>query len=85
MKEAIAAARKGPIKAGDAARQEFPATSPDSPLEESLHLVAEGNIPVAVVDEEQRLLGVITRRALLQAMQSNHGAAGTGNLRNAEH
>ena len=71
MKEAIAAARKGPIKVEEAARQDFPSTSPDSPLEESLPFVAGGNIPVAVVDEEKHLLGIITRAALIQAMQTS--------------
>ncbi len=73
MKEAISADRKGPTKAEDVVREEFPSTFPDTPLEDSLHLVAEGNIPVAVVDEEQRLLGIITRQALIMAMQSDSG------------
>ncbi len=73
MKEAIAAARKGTVKAGDIAQQDFPSTAPEAALEESLHLVAEGNIPVAVLDEQQRLLGVITRQALIMAMQSDNG------------
>jgi len=76
MKQAITAARKGPVRAGEMAQQEFPSTSPDTPLEESLHLVAEGNIPVAVLDDEQRLLGVITRPALIQAMQSSDSNGG---------
>ena len=73
MKEAIAAARKGTVKAGDIPQQDFPSTAPEAALEESLHLVAEGNIPVAVLDEQQRLLGVITRQALIMAMQSDNG------------
>lgn len=73
MKEAISADRKGPSKVEDVVREEFPSTSPDTPLDEILHMVAEGNIPVAVVDEEQRLLGVITRAALIQAMQADNG------------
>jgi len=36
-------------------------------------LFAEGNIPVAVLDEEQHLLGVVTRSALIGAMQSGNG------------
>jgi glycine betaine/proline transport system ATP-binding protein len=75
MKDAIQAARTGPIKVGEATREEFPSTSPDAPLEESLHLVAEGNIPVAVLDDERHLLGVITRSALIRAMQADNGAA----------
>jgi len=45
-------------------------------VEQILPLVAEGNIPVAVLDEEQRLLGVITRPALIQAMYSGNDVAG---------
>jgi ABC-type proline/glycine betaine transport system ATPase subunit len=78
MKEAIAADRGGLKKAGEAARQEFPSTHLDSPLEESLHLVAEGNIPVAVLDEEQNLWGIITRQALIQAMQSDYSENSNG-------
>jgi len=77
MKEAISGDRKGLSKVGDVAREEFPSTSPDTPLGEILHLVAEGNIPVAVLDEEQRLLGIITRTALIQAMQSGNGPTGS--------
>jgi len=65
--------RNGVTKPEEVAQQEFPSTSPDTPVEQVLPLVAEGNIPVAVVDEEQRLLGVITRSALIQAMQSDNG------------
>jgi len=72
MKEAITAARKGTVKAGDIAQQDFPSTAPEAALEESLHLVAEGNIPVAVLDEQQRLLGVISRQALIAAMHSDN-------------
>ncbi len=78
MKDAITADRKGSTKTEEAVRSEFPATSPDSPLEESLHMVAEGNIPVAVMDEEQHLLGIITRSVLIQAIQSNGGANNEG-------
>lgn len=72
MKEAIAIARKGPSQAGDVARQDFPQTSPDTPLDDILHLVAEGNIPVAVVDEDRRLLGMVTRTELIRALQSDN-------------
>jgi glycine betaine/proline transport system ATP-binding protein len=78
MKEAISADRGGLKIAGEAARQEFPSTHLNSPLEESLHLVAEGNIPVAVLDEEQNLWGIITRQALIKAMQSDYGESSNG-------
>ncbi len=55
------------------AQQEYPSTSPDTPVEQVLPLVAEGNLPVAVLDEERRLLGVVTRSALIEAMQLGNG------------
>jgi glycine betaine/proline transport system ATP-binding protein len=75
MKDAIQAVRAGTVKAVDAAREEFPFTTPDAPLEESLHLVAESNIPVAVLDDERQLLGVITRPTLIRAMHTDNGSA----------
>ena len=74
MEQAITAARKGLTKAGKAAQQGFPFTSPDTPVEQCLHMVAEGNVPVAVLDEEQRLLGVVTRPALIYTVYSGDRA-----------
>ncbi len=74
MEQAITAARNGLTKAEEAAQQGFPFTSPDTPVEQCLHLVAEGNVPVAVLDEEQRLLGVVTRPALIHTVYSGDQA-----------
>ncbi len=68
MEQAVAEKDNGSIKAGEIANQEFPATSPDTPLEQCLQLVAEGDTPVAVMDKKRRLLGVITRPVLLKAI-----------------
>jgi len=73
MEQAIASVRSGVTKAEEVAQQEFPSTSPETPAEQILHLVAEGNVPVAVLDEKKHLLGVVTRSALIQAMQSDNG------------
>ena len=70
MEQAIASARNGVTKAEEVAQPEFTSTSPETPSEQVLPLVAEGNIPVAVLDEEQHLLGVVSRSALIDAMQS---------------
>ena len=71
LEDARAAVGKGLSKAGEAARSEFTSTSPDVTLERCLSLVTEeSNIPVAVLDDERRLLGVITRPALFEAIQS---------------
>ena len=74
MEQAITAARNGLTKAEEAAQQGFPFTSPDTPVEQCLHLVAEGNVPVAVLDKEQRLLGVVTRPALIHTVYSGDQA-----------
>ena len=74
MEQAITAARNGLSKAEEAAQQGFPFTSPDTPVEQCLHLVADGNVPVAVLDKEQRLLGVVTRPALIHAMYAGDRA-----------
>ena len=73
MEQATATlARKKLTKAGEVAQKEFPSTSPDTPVEQILSLVAEGNIPVAVLDEKQHLLGIISRKALIQSMQAGN-------------
>lgn len=77
INEAIDAARGGSVKLEEIAQQEFPTTSPNSPLEEILHLMADTDLPVAVVDEEKRLLGVITRQALLRAIRYEQPKNGT--------
>jgi glycine betaine/proline transport system ATP-binding protein len=64
------------IKIGEVASRELPTTSPDAPLEQCLSLVAEDDTPVAVLDEEQHLVGVVTRPVLLRSMQTNGGDNG---------
>jgi len=76
LKEAIAAKDNGSVKTGEIASREFPTTSPNAPLEQCLSLVAEDDRPVAVLDEEQHLMGVVTRQALLKSMQVNGGDNG---------
>lgn len=71
LEQALSASQDGLIRAGELARQDFPTTSPDTPLERCLSLVAKEDFPVAVVDAERRLLGVITRANLLRALQSD--------------
>ena len=69
INQALEAVKRGPGKLEEIAQKEFPSTSPDSPLEDSLHFIAEGDIPVAVLDERRHLLGVITRKALISVMK----------------
>jgi len=69
IEQATAVSENGSTKIGEIASREFPTISPDAPLEQCLPLAAEGDMPVAVLDERQRLIGVITRQALLKAVQ----------------
>ena len=69
MDRALEAIKKGSSKLEEITQEEVPSTSPESPLEESLPFIAEGEIPVAVLDERRHLLGVITRKALISAMK----------------
>lgn len=69
LERAKAAVREGLTRIGEIAQKEFPSTSPDTPVEQILSLVAEGNVPVAVLDKRKHLLGIITRPALIRAMQ----------------
>jgi glycine betaine/proline transport system ATP-binding protein len=71
MEQAVAGAQNGLSRAGEVAQPEFSSVSPDALLEECLQLVAEDETPVAVLDEEQHLLGIITRLALLQAIRTD--------------
>jgi len=69
MEKALEAVKNGSGKLEEIVQEEFTSTSPDSPLEESLPFIAEGDIPVAVLDERRHLLGVITRKGLIGAMK----------------
>ncbi len=74
--QAMDARENGSIKTGEAASREFPTTSPETPLEQCLPLVADGDAPVAVLDEKRCLVGILTRSALLKAVQSSGASNG---------
>jgi len=76
LKQAIDARDDGLTKTGEVASREFPTTSPDAPLEQCLSLVAENDTPVAVLDNKQHLVGIVTRPALLKAVQTSGGNNG---------
>lgn len=61
--------------------REVEKVSPDVLLGELFDVVSSAKIPVAVVDERQRLLGIIIRGAVLSALSGNtsdEAGAGTG-------
>ena len=73
MEQAEVSLSSGLKKVGEAAQQEFTSASPNTPLEQCLPLVADDDTPMAVLDEENRLLGVVSRPALIAAMQLGNG------------
>lgn len=64
-----------PRQAGDAMRKDTPTVSPDTPLEQVIKLLGNSAIErVAVVDDQGRLLGLISDRAMLEAFSEHkHG------------
>src|SRR5690606_11856615 len=58
---------------------ETPRVSPDTPLHDLLGLAAEHTLPLPVVDEEGRLLGVLPRAVVLGALSGNTNGHGSGN------
>lgn len=76
MEQAISAARNGTSKAGEIVQPGAASTLSGTPVEQCLNMVADGNVPIAVLDEEQHLLGVITRPTLINAMHSGDDTNG---------
>jgi glycine betaine/proline transport system ATP-binding protein len=72
MEQAIKAASSDSANVEEFIQDEVSSVSGDTMTEDCLHMVAEGNIPVAVVDEEQHLLGVVSRQALIKAMYTSN-------------
>ena len=61
----------GATRAEEATQEEYASTHPDTTLEQCLPLVADDDIPLAVLDKRKRLLGIVTRPRLIEAMQSD--------------
>jgi len=64
------AQKKGATRVGEAADVNASSVLPQTPLDDCLPLVAHHNTPLAVVDEEGHLVGVISRPRLIDAMQT---------------
>ncbi len=73
MERAEESLRSGATTVGEATQPEYPSCSPHTSLDQCLPLVAEDDTPMAVLDEDNRLLGVATRLALIDAMQLGNG------------
>jgi len=72
MEEATESVQNEVTRTGDAVKEEYNSISPDTPVEQCLSIAAN-DIPVVVLDDDKHLLGVITRQALIAAMQSDNG------------
>ena len=75
LEDAEAALQSGMSRARDVEHREFLSASLDTPLDQCLPMVTDDDIPLAILDERSRLLGVITRSVLVQGMQSTNGNA----------
>jgi glycine betaine/proline transport system ATP-binding protein len=71
----------GSVKASEALDPESPTALPDSTLEYCLQLVAESDIPVAILDETRHLQGMVTRTAIIQASGGNGSQNGANGKR----
>ena len=68
--QAEASIEDGLQKVDDILQTDFPQASSDTTLNECLPLIAEGEIPLLILDDSRHLLGIITRKDLIEAMQS---------------
>jgi glycine betaine/proline transport system ATP-binding protein len=71
--QAEASLEEGLKKVDDIMQTEFPHTSSDTSLSECLPLIADSEIPLLILDDSKHLLGVVTRKDLIDAMQSDSG------------
>ncbi|MDS1271578.1 glycine betaine/L-proline ABC transporter ATP-binding protein [Lipingzhangella sp. LS1_29] len=69
------AVRTGVTKLDNLVNDDVEQVSPETPLAELFHQAAETPYPLAVVDDEKRLVGVIPRVTLLAALASQNGSA----------
>ncbi|UCD08920.1 MAG: betaine/proline/choline family ABC transporter ATP-binding protein [Dehalococcoidales bacterium] len=71
--QAEASLEEGIKTVDDIVDTNFPQASSDTTLSECLPLIAEGDIPLLILDDNRHLLGVITRKAIIDAIQSGNG------------
>lgn len=71
LAEDLAAGGAGERAAGELADDRFARTSAATPLADFCHLAGQRSAPIAVLDDEGRLRGVVGRSALLAAIASS--------------
>jgi len=74
MERAEESAKEGVTQIEEILQTDLSTVPPSTRLDDCLALVAEGDIPVAVLGEGKRLLGVVTRPTLIEAMQSGNNS-----------
>lgn len=68
-KDLAQAHQRGEATVGTVVKNDYPSASPDTFISEIFGLSAEHTLPIAVVDDEGRLLGVVPRVSLLSAFE----------------
>jgi glycine betaine/proline transport system ATP-binding protein len=56
--------------------KDFPRTTPESPIADLYQMAAENTMPIAVCNEDGRMLGIVPRVSLLTAMSGEVGTNG---------
>ncbi|WP_232698182.1 quaternary amine ABC transporter ATP-binding protein [Brevibacillus daliensis] len=74
--DAVQAVRTGKKLADILITDEVPTVSPDTVLNELFDIVSSTRVPVAVVDDQNRLQGIIIRGSVLAALSGNTGDEG---------
>ena len=73
MEQAEESAKKGVTQIKEIIQIDVASISANTRLDDCLSLVTENDIPLAILSEEKHLLGVVTRSALIKAMQLGSG------------
>ena len=68
ISDVAAAARRGDHDLGDVIRDDAPTARAEQSLDELLGVAADNRLPIPVLGERDRFLGVLTRRATLAAL-----------------
>ncbi len=71
--QAEASIEDGIKKVDDILQTEFPHAGSDTTLNECLPLIAEGDIPLLILDDSRHLLGIVTRKDIIDAIQVDSG------------
>lgn len=68
---AVDARNKGIQSLGEAELAQGPMVKENMPVQDALSVIAESKLPMAVIDEEDRLIGIIVRGSVLAALAAD--------------